>query len=288
MADKRKPSFFRGLFAVVVAILCMVTLVAAGFAVCLIPKTTEILANNTHGNVDSPFSNEQLVEMAIVGRDYTIDAHDRQALIDEMAKINKDAKTRYANASEAALLAADDTYVLTPDAISHLDDVHRVISIAKIVCAIIAIVMVIGLIIVRIASGRRVFGHVMFWSGLLILVALVALAVFAIIDFNGFFSVFHSLFFTAGTWTFSARSLLICMYPLTFWIGMAIVWVVASVICCLIFMIIGRGAIRRARRKRLAAKEAARIEEMRGRSKQEELADQLEAGTASLRDIPSI
>ena len=288
MAEKRKPSFFRGLFAIIIAILCMVTLVAAGFAVCIIPKSTEIIAQTVPRDETSPFSKDQLIEMSIVGRDYTIDAHDRQALIDEMAKINKDAKTPYANATETRLLSAEDIYVLTPDAISHLDDVYRVVSIAKIACAIIAIVMVIGLIIVRVASGRRVFGHVMFWSGLLILVGLIALAAFAIIDFNGFFNVFHSLFFKDGTWTFSARSLLICMYPLPFWIRMALVWVIVSVVCCLIFMIIGRGAIKRARRKRLAEKEAQRTQEMRGPSRQEELADQLEAGTASLRDIPSV
>ena len=50
-----------------------------------------------------------------------------------------------------------------------------------------------------------------------------------VIDFNGLFAAFHSLFFVDGTWTFNYDSLLISMYPIDFWMGMGAVWVGSAI-----------------------------------------------------------
>ena len=60
-----------------------------------------------------------------------------------------------------------------------------------------------------------------------------------IVDFNGFFAAFHSLFFANGTWTFSADSLLICMYPPDFWIGMGAVWLAATLVASAVAIAVG-------------------------------------------------
>ena len=47
--------------------------------------------------------------------------------------------------------------------------------------------------------------------GIIVLVAFVALGVWAIVDFNGFFTAFHQAFFAQqGNWAFPYDSLLIC------------------------------------------------------------------------------
>ena len=63
----------------------------------------------------------------------------------------------------------------------------------------------------------------------LLLALLAVLGVWGMVDFNGLFAAFHSLFFVDGTWTFSYDSLLISMYPLDFWMGMGGVWLATSV-----------------------------------------------------------
>lgn len=68
----------------------------------------------------------------------------------------------------------------------------------------------------RKAPARRVLAG----AGVSVLAVFALLAAWVAIDFDGFFAQFHSLFFAAGTWTFSWDSLLICMYPPEFWVGM--------------------------------------------------------------------
>ena len=64
------------------------------------------------------------------------------------------------------------------------------------------------------------------WLGLAVLVVL---GLWGVIDFNGLFAAFHSLFFVDGTWTFNYDSLLISMYPIDFWMGMGAVWVGSAI-----------------------------------------------------------
>ena len=63
----------------------------------------------------------------------------------------------------------------------------------------------------------------------LLLAVLVVLGLWGVIDFNGLFAAFHSLFFVDGTWTFNYDSLLISMYPIDFWMGMGAVWVGSAI-----------------------------------------------------------
>ena len=72
--------------------------------------------------------------------------------------------------------------------------------------------------------GRRALGGVAQAAGIAVVAVFALLAAWVVVDFNGFFAAFHSLFFANGTWTFSYDSLLITMYPPEFWIGMGAVW----------------------------------------------------------------
>jgi uncharacterized membrane protein len=57
------------------------------------------------------------------------------------------------------------------------------------------------------------------------LVAVVALALLAAFtDFEWLFTKFHGLFFTSGTWTFPADSMLIRLFPEPFWVASGAAW----------------------------------------------------------------
>ncbi len=225
------------------ASLCfMVMILAAGFGLCMIPKTTEILATYTDAaNTSSPFSSSQLVQAAVATLDYTMYSHDYNAVMDVIQRINIDTETPYANVSIEELALAEDIYTLTPDALSHLDDCFAVVNVARafiIVFAVVGIVLAI-ILLTKKTDGRRSLGRAMRWAAGLFTVALIALAVLAALDFNAFFSAFHGIFFPQGNWTFSANSLLISMYPINFWIGMGIIWVVGSLVMALIVFALG-------------------------------------------------
>lgn len=232
----------RHVMAVFAAICFAVMIVAAGFGVCLIPKTTEILASYTDKDAVSPFTTDQLVRVAVQGERYSFLDNDYDALMDTIRAINVEAGTPYAGLSVSELVTqADDAYTLTPDALSHLDDCFAVANVTRAFIIVFAVAgVVLGIVLLtKGPDGRRSCGRALQWAAALLALALIALAVFAFIDFDAFFSAFHGIFFPQGNWTFPARSLLITMYPENFWVGMGIIWVITSLICGIIFFALG-------------------------------------------------
>jgi uncharacterized membrane protein len=94
-------------------------------------------------------------------------------------------------------------------------------------------------------------------SGGILIAGIIALAAFAFLDFDRLFTIFHSFFFKDGTWTFSADSLLICMLPESFWVALAGIWGLTSVIASIICMLIGSKCTKRARARIRRMKEQA-------------------------------
>ena len=138
-----------------------------------------------------------------------------------------------------ALAGASERYTLPADALSHLDDVYAVISTAVPVLVGCAIVALASLTALGFVGGRRRAGLTLVAAPIVVVVAFALLAAWVIVDFNGFFAAFHSLFFANGTWTFSVDSLLICMYPPDFWIGMGAVWLAATLVASAVAIAVG-------------------------------------------------
>ena len=91
------------------------------------------------------------------------------------------------------------------------------------------------------ATGRRrAAGGALTVAPAVLVVALAAAGLWAALDFNGLFAAFHGVFFPQGNWTFGIDSLLICMYPLGFWMGMGAVWLVTTLVACIICLAAGR------------------------------------------------
>lgn len=128
-----------------------------------------------------------------------------------------------------ALAKVSDRYALDADAVSHLEDCNGLITGLS---SYLGMIGVAALIIALVLGFRKQFAALAFMLRMgpaLLLAALVILGLWGVIDFNGLFAAFHSLFFVEGTWTFNYDSLLISMYPIDFWMGMGAVWVGSAI-----------------------------------------------------------
>ena len=295
--------------SVVCAICLTITFIATGFVAVAVPdNATTSLADAYSGttNPNTPFSHEELCDMALAGKRYTFDKNDRFALNQEIYDINAQAQSdgrahrgaldtvRWdelatedkvgvgdtATTVEASLFfgfasslggaspttgdltrlrtlqpseehvdellaQASDIYVLDSEAIDHLDDVFGVLKTAEPIVLGVLIVAVLTAVGVGCASGRRTFGTVLLCAGLGTIALFAILGIWAAINFEGLFAVFHSLFFAQGSWVFNADSLLITMYPEPFWMGMGAIWLVTTIAVSAISAIAGL-ALRRA------------------------------------------
>ena len=241
----------RNVVTAIATVMLAITYVACGFvAVAGIPQMVHGLAMSYCNDDLSPFDKMQLVEAADATRDYTVGEHDYDALMATIAQINDEADTPYAGASAEELAAADEQYTLTPDAISHLDDVNDVVNRAMpalLACAVLAGFCLLCSIYM---FGPRSIGQPFAFAGGLVVALFVLFGIWAIADFNGLFAVFHSLFFAEGTWVFSPDSLLICMYPQDFWMGMGFTWLAVSMILSILSLLCGMFFMRREKRQR--------------------------------------
>ena len=233
----------RHVMAIITSFCFMVMILAAGFGICIIPKTTEILAGYTDRDLweGCPFTTEQIVRAAVATEDYTRFSNDFNKVMDVIHGINVEADTPVAGLSFNDLAKADERYTLDGDALSHLDDCFRVVNIARAVIALLAIIGIVLAVVLmtKKAEGRRSLGRALHCAAIVLGLAVIAAAVYAFVDFDGFFTAFHKLFFADGTWTFSYNSLLITMYPEQFWVGMGAIWFVGSLIAGIIVFALG-------------------------------------------------
>lgn len=228
-----------GIVAFGSTLLLAVTLIGAGFAAVAIPDAATATLSRAFSGCDqpnTPFTADELASMAIAGKRYTFDDNDREKLDAAIAEANAAAE---ADGRGNALDRESAARSLPADAISHLDDVYRVASMAKPALMIVAALCIAGLAHVAVRIGQRALGRTLMAGGGLVLAAFFALGAWAAIDFDGLFAAFHSLFFQAGTWTFPYDSLLITLYPTAFWMGMGGIWLAVTCGLSILAVLIG-------------------------------------------------
>lgn len=227
---------------IVATIALAVMLATAGLFACCARPTALLLAQAASNAADSPYDKEALVGLAVLTRDHTVDGADRTATLDTIAQAASDVSPAVAQSADkvTALEALGERYTLTDDALDHLDDVHRVLVGARWALAATAAACIAAAAHVYARCGRKEFGTVLRNAAIATIAVFAALAAWVAVDFSGFFAAFHSLFFADGTWTFSWDSLLICMYPPEFWLGMGAVWLAVTVAACAVCFIMGK------------------------------------------------
>jgi integral membrane protein (TIGR01906 family) len=197
-------------------ILTVFSLLGVSFRVILLPPITSYLAENTVNDTLSALDHDQLVAVAEMGRAYV--AGDRGA---EMP-VGDDERTAF-----------------PPDVVSHMVDVRIVIQGAFIFTLAVLFVWLVILICTGRMAGRKSVSFGLFLGGIMAVALTLVLTIFGAVNFDALFTSLHELFFADGTWTFAEDSLLICAYPLQFWIGMAVFWALALVILSAVISVIG-------------------------------------------------
>lgn len=183
------------------AALTALLLFAVSFQVLLFGPITSFIADNTVNDRLSSLTHSQLVEVAEMGRAFV--AGDRNATLPE---------------------GSDSRVSFTPDVVSHMWDVRNVLQGTRIVTLILTALWAAVLLLPGQKAGRSTIGTGLFFGGVMAVAIALLLAIIGGVSFNSLFSGMHQLFFAEGTWTFAEDSLLICAYPLPFWMGMGVIW----------------------------------------------------------------
>ena len=134
----------------------------------------------------------------------------------------------------------DSWFSLPENAVSHLADCIPVFVTAQGATVFAAIAALAGLIWLGVCRGRKAVGQTMILGVCIPLTLLLAIGLWALVDFNGLFTAMHGLFFSAGTWTFPSDSLLIRLFPEAFWAAMAGLWTAVSIGLSLVCLAVGR------------------------------------------------
>lgn len=192
-------------------------------------SATHYLNNSaTASTEDTATSKKALWDELMTGIDQTRPA-------DAFAKTGAEANTlatQMANVSES--------FALSEDAFSHLDDCNKLINGIVPFAKAAGIGALICLLILLICRQWRNLARVLSVAPLILIACFAFMGTWAFIDFSSFFAAFHGIFFPQGNWTFSADSLLICMYPTGFWMGMGALWLITTALASVIVLIIGR------------------------------------------------
>ncbi len=124
--------------------------------------------------------------------------------------------------------------------IGHMLDVKNVADVFQNVMWILLLVVGGGLVFLFWRPQTRLDGAKALWQGgLLTAVVVVAVMVFIGLAWSVAFTLFHNLFFAAGTWTFNYSDSLIRLFPEQFWFDFGLLWTGSILILGLILAVIG-------------------------------------------------
>lgn len=242
--------------AALTTVLLAFGLFGSGLVVCMLPQTTQLLGNNFAGWNDATYPQETMEELAEAVRSFSIDDTGRQALEDAVGnaltqnfpEIEQSIAAGAIGQNAAGNLHAGglgignliSIYTLPSSALDHLQDCIPIFATSRIAIVLSLVFGLVGVILLILRRRRKLAGWILFVTPLAVIGLIVVLAIWAFVDFDSLFAGLHSLFFTGGSWLFPADSLLITLFPEGFWMGMGIVWVVVSIVACLIVSVIGR------------------------------------------------
>lgn len=253
---------------IVTALALVFSFVGAGFAVCSLTPLTHGLAWVFSDDSTSPFDRNQLARVADATRDYSFGNHKLLDLYQTIYEVDVEYRdgVGYSAASvtgsqfpkvaqvtdtgslsqlRTAFEGASEVYCYSQDAISHLDECYTMSRVVYPLLIAAAILSLAGLIFTGVTGKRRRLGIVFLSAGIIVVVAFVALAAWAIVDFQGFFATFHNVFFSQGNWQFPYDSLLICALPAPFWAGMGAIWLLIALLLSITSILIGSRLVSR-------------------------------------------
>jgi integral membrane protein (TIGR01906 family) len=191
---------------VLLVILTAIWLISASFRVLLFAPVTSLLAENSVNDMLSPLEHSQLVEVAETGRAFV--AGERNVALPE---------------------GSDPRTAFPLEVVRHMEDVRAVLQGTQVAAFALTMLLAAALLFPGRRAGRATVGTGLFFGGITAVAIALLFALVGAINFDALFTGMHEIFFAEGTWTFAEDSLLICTYPLPFWIGMGITWALVLV-----------------------------------------------------------
>lgn len=255
------------------------SLFGLGFMVCTLPQATSAIGGTFSGWEHATYPEADMEEIAEAVRSFSIEGTSSEdlyntifsvmqesepqiaALFEEGSAKNTDNTTANNNTaagktsnsgngtntsssnlalSSTNLAELEDEYSLPRNALSHLQDCTPIFTTGRISVGVVGGFALVGLIALGILAGRKRIGGTFIAGSALVIGVLVALGIWAAVDFDGIFTWMHTLFFAQGSWVFNSDSLLITLFPEAFWAAMAGLWIISSVIFALIAGIVGK------------------------------------------------
>ena len=198
-------------------------LVLSGLMVCIhVPFVTEFLSQQTSFSTQFDVSQETIAKASLATRDYALGTIGTEGLKTTLNGLGL---------PENGL----DSLMLT-----HLQDCTWIFRLSTNLFMASLIVSLASIVLTAILVRSNGVYKLLWQSSLLSIIIISVFAIWIATSFDSFFTWMHSLFFQGGTWTFSVDSLLICMFPEKFWIGMGIVWGSVSVISSILTIFVAK------------------------------------------------
>ncbi len=242
------------------------TLFGLGFVACTTPQATAAIGGTFSGWENSVFPEKDMAAIAEAARAYSIDGASGEGLFAAIQSALSETNPSLASAFESwregagaafadsgdgtggtaasalsnAAGAVSERYALSESALSHLRDCTPIFTTGRISVGVVGGFAVAGLIALAIVASRKRAGKTLMAGAGLVFALLFALGAWAVVDFNGLFTWMHQMLFAQGNWTFSSSSLLIQLFPEAFWAAMAALWVIASLVCAAIALVLGK------------------------------------------------
>ena len=139
------------------------------------------------------------------------------------------------------MIDADGRPLYTAGELEHMHDV-KALTQAAFAFLLVAALVATGIVwlLARRPQTRPALWRALRDAGLITLAAIAAIVIGAVTAWNTFFTMFHNLFFTEGTWQFLYSDTLIRLFPEQFWFDSAIVIGTLTGVIALILVVVGR------------------------------------------------
>ena len=150
----------------------------------------------------------------------------------------------------------DGSAAFTAGEIAHMADVKDLVSLLY----FIGVVGLIGSVLAAVHLSRR-YGPGMRtalkWGGLVTLILILALGVLGAVGWQSFFTNFHRLFFSDGTWEFYLDDTLIRLFPAQFWVDAGIAAALIMVLVSVVLLLLSRLGHKQRKAAKLARRQSS-------------------------------
>lgn len=242
--------------SVVTSVALAYSLFGLGFMICTTPQATSAIGGTFSGWEHATYPEEDMKEIAEAVRSFSIDGTSSEDLYNTIYGALQETQPQIAALFEAGsaqdatidtsslestnLAELEEEFSLPRNALSHLQDCTPIFTTGRISVGVVGAFGIAGLIALGILAGRKRIGGALIAASSLVIGILLALGIWAVVDFNGLFTWMHTMLFAQGNWTFDADSLLITLFPEAFWATMAGLWIVSSIVLAFITGIVGK------------------------------------------------